>query len=118
MHWCRHMLIALLQETRPSEGGKADQRAAQAETDMAEAGDVGEWLGTDSSRRIVANGTSTLSRHSSSGHMDEVRSSSCCHTLGTALNVLNTCSLSSNGCCVSCAQDNSDHVIPTQYMAM
>lgn len=63
-----------MQETNPSAhgAGTADQRAAQAETDMAEAGDVGEWLGTDSSRKIVANGASRLSRHSSSGHMDEV----------------------------------------------
>ena len=54
-------------------GGKADLRAAQAEADMTEAGDVGEWLGTDSSRKIVPNGNAAnLTRHSSSGHMDEV----------------------------------------------
>ena len=65
-----------MQDTSPSVSGagRADERAAQAEADMTEAGDVGEWLGTDSSRKILPNGTtSRLSRHSSSGHMDEVR---------------------------------------------
>lgn len=65
----------VLQDISPSGlgGGKADLRAAQAEADMTEAGDVGEWLGTDSSRKIVPNGhIGDLIRHSSSGHMDEV----------------------------------------------
>lgn len=37
-----------------SETGQADRQAAEAEADMAEAGDVGEWLGMDSSRKVVA----------------------------------------------------------------
>lgn len=38
-----------------SENGQADLRAAEAEADMTEAGDVGEWLGMDSTRKVVAN---------------------------------------------------------------
>lgn len=67
--------------------GGADQHAAQAEADMTEAGDVGEWLGMDSSRQAVAgaaaaNGPAApqavadqrhrLSKSSSSGQVDEV----------------------------------------------
>lgn len=37
-----------------SETGQADRQAAEAEADMAEAGDVGEWLGMDSSQKVVA----------------------------------------------------------------
>lgn len=69
-----------------SEDGQADQHAAEAEADMTEAGDVGEWLGMDSSRAVVANAASAngldaaasnqqhgLSRETSSTHMDRVR---------------------------------------------
>lgn len=41
----------MLQPPGPSPAsstGADDRRAAQAEADMAEAGDVGEWLGVDS----------------------------------------------------------------------
>ena len=64
-----------------SENGQADRQAAEAEADMVEAGDVGEWLGMDSSRKAVtANGqvpTGTsqqhrLSRQSSSDRLNEV----------------------------------------------
>ncbi len=41
-----------------SENGQADLRAAEAEADMTEAGDVGEWLGMDSTRKVVANAAS------------------------------------------------------------
>ena len=69
-----------------SENGQADQHAAEAEADMTEAGDVGEWLGMDSSRTILANAASAngldaaassqqprLSRKTSSTHLDGVR---------------------------------------------
>ena len=69
-----------------SEIGQADQHAAEAEADMTEAGDVGEWLGMDSSRAVVANAASAngpdaaassqqpkLSRKTSSTHLDGVR---------------------------------------------
>ena len=80
------MLGLAVQETSPSPSlpGNADQRAAQAESELAEAGDVGEWLGTDSGRKIVPRGPAAgltasqsqphrLSRNSGSEHMDEVR---------------------------------------------
>ena len=65
-----------------SENGRADEQAAEAETDMTEAGDVGEWLGMDSSRKVVAaNGQAKrsvdqqhrLSRQTSSNHLNKVR---------------------------------------------
>ena len=62
-----------------SETGQADQQAAEAEADMAEAGDVGEWLGMDSSRKIVA-----ANGHASVGASQQHRLSrqSSPHTLG------------------------------------
>ena len=65
-----------------SENGQADRQAAEAEADMTEAGDVGEWLGMDSSQKVVAaNGHSPpgatqqhrLSRQSSSDRLSKVR---------------------------------------------
>ena len=60
-----------------SENGQADRQAAEAEADMTEAGDVGEWLGMDSSRKVVAaNGVSQphrLSKQSSSDRLNQVR---------------------------------------------
>ena len=69
-----------------SENGQADRQAAEAEADMTEAGDVGEWLGMDSSRKVVAaNGHSTagvsqphrLSKQSSSDRLNQVGSNTC-----------------------------------------
>ena len=69
-----------------SETGQADQQAAEAEADMTEAGEVGEWLGMDSSRKVVATAAAAnghheahssqqhrLSRKNSSSKLDEVR---------------------------------------------
>ena len=64
-----------------SDTGQADQQAAQAEADMIEAGDVGEWLGMDSSRKFVTTAvdghceadSDPLSRKASSSQLDEVR---------------------------------------------
>ena len=65
-----------------SENGQADEQAAEAETDMVEAGDVGEWLGMDSSRKVMAaNGHARtgvgqqhrLSRQTSSDASNKVR---------------------------------------------
>ena len=49
----RHACLAV-QEISPSPSlpGHADQHAAQAESELAHAGEVGEWLGTDSGRKI------------------------------------------------------------------
>ena len=68
-----------------SDSGRADQQAAEAEADMTEAGDVGEWLGMDSSKQVVAGGAAVngqqqadtgqrhrLSRETSSDQMNEV----------------------------------------------
>ena len=65
-----------------SENGQADRQAAEAVADMTEAGDVGEWLGMDSSQQVVAaNGHAStgasqqhrLSRQSSSDRLSKVR---------------------------------------------
>ena len=64
-----------------SESGRADLQAAEAEADMSGAGDVGEWLGMDSSRKAVTvNGHAQaslrqqhrLSRQSSSDRLSKV----------------------------------------------
>ena len=68
-----------------SDRGRADQQAAEAEADMTEAGDVGEWLGMDSSKKVVvtkaaANGRQEadsgqqhrLSKSSNADQVDEV----------------------------------------------
>ena len=80
-----------------SENGQADRQAAEAEVDMTEAGDVAEWLGIDSSRKVVAaNGHAPagvsqqhrLSRESSSDRLNKVRleqTSTCTGGFMTAL---------------------------------
>ena len=64
-----------------SENGKADRQAAEAEVDMSEAGDVGEWLGMDNSHKVVsankhaavgASQQHRLSRQSSSDRLNKV----------------------------------------------
>ena len=68
-----------------SDRGRAVQQAAAAEADMTEAGDVGEWLGMDSSKKVVARNAAVngrqeadsgqqhrLSKSSNADQVDEV----------------------------------------------
>ena len=70
-----------------SETGRADQQAAEAEADMTEAGDVGEWLGMDSSRRVVATAAAV------NGHTEADSSQQHRHSRGASANQLDEVSL-------------------------
>lgn len=92
-----------------SENGQADRQAAEAEADMTEAGDVGEWLGMDSSQKVVAaNGLNPagasqqhrLSRQSSSDRLNKVRLQQTQTCVGCFLTAL--IGVCSNVCILAC----------------